>query len=62
MPARIISWWLTTSASAGASLSVEMKNCGGFHGRGAQPRAAALRRGPRCGKREGSRCRTGPVQ
>jgi hypothetical protein len=26
MPARIISWWLTISASEGASLSVEIKN------------------------------------
>jgi hypothetical protein len=30
MPARIMSWWLTISASAGASLSVEMKNCEAF--------------------------------
>jgi hypothetical protein len=32
MPARSMSLWLTISASAGASLSVEMKELGGFHG------------------------------
>jgi hypothetical protein len=31
-PARIISWWLMTSASEGASLSVEMKNWEAFMG------------------------------
>src|SRR6218665_47489 len=31
-PARIISWWLTTSASAGASLRVETKNREAFIG------------------------------
>ena len=31
-PARIMSRWLTISASAGASLRVEMKNWRGFHG------------------------------
>jgi hypothetical protein len=34
MPARIISWWLATSASAGASLRVEMRNLEAFMGRG----------------------------
>jgi len=32
MPARIISLWLATSASAGASLRVEMKNWEAFRG------------------------------
>ena len=32
MPARSISWWLTISASAGASLSVEMKKWEAFIG------------------------------
>ena len=31
-PARSMSWWLTTSASAGASLSVETKNWLAFIG------------------------------
>jgi hypothetical protein len=35
MPARIISLWLTTSASAGASLRVEMKNWEAFMAGGA---------------------------
>jgi hypothetical protein len=30
MPARIINWWLTTSASAGASLRVEIRNWEAF--------------------------------
>ena len=48
MPARIISLWLTTSASAGASLSVEMKNWEAFIGVAMR----RMRRGARkCGER-----------
>jgi hypothetical protein len=32
MPARVMSWWLTTSASDGASLSVEIRNWEAFMG------------------------------
>ena len=60
MPARSISWWLTISASAGASLSVEMKNCEariGAHGLFCRwaveksSRNSSLRRA--CGARQG---------
>src|SRR5574343_442550 len=46
MPARIISLWLTTSASAGASLSVETKNWEAFMGAAMTDAAPARGRHP----------------
>src|SRR5688572_7862347 len=46
-PARIISFWLTTSASAGASFRVEMKNWDAFMGSSCAVRAEDQRGEPR---------------
>jgi hypothetical protein len=57
-----MSWWLTTSASAGASFSVAMKNCVAFMGScvgSLGPQQALHRQLHRMRETEGSRAAPG---